>query len=76
MAYCSRYNRVPIGHRAGHLHFRGQGRKDEKTMGAQDYHQWALPTHAAFSSLAFRAVSPHLLTQGSITRPFEGLVGT
>lgn len=45
-------------------------------MGAQDYHQRALPTHVAFSSLAFRVVSPHLQTQESITRSFEGLVGT
>lgn len=30
------------------------------SMRAQDYHLWALPTHAIFSSLAFRVVSPHL----------------
>lgn len=45
------------------------------SMRAQDYHPWALPTHAIFSSLAFRVVSPHLLTQESITRPPEDLLG-
>lgn len=40
-----------------------------KSVGAQ-----ALPTHAAFPSLAFRVVSSHLLTQESIIKPPEGLI--
>lgn len=46
-----------------------------KSLRAQDYHQWGLPTHATFSCLAFSVESPQLLTQESITRPPEGLVG-
>lgn len=46
-----------------------------KSVGAQDYQQWTLPTHAAFSSIVFRVVSSHLLTQERTIKPLEGLVG-
>lgn len=75
VAYCSRHTPLLVCHHAEKVFQGSRAEKMRKLMRAQDHCQWALPTHAALSSLAFKVVSPYLLTQESITRLSEGLVG-
>lgn len=69
VAYCSRPTPLPNCIMLYLSISRARAEKKGKSVGVQDYYQWALPTHGAFSSPAFRVVAPHLLTQESITRP-------